>query len=140
MNEKLVHESRVNIRFNEVDVLGIVWHGHYIKYFEDGREDFGRKYGLGYMDFYRKGFLVPIVSIQCDYKRPLVYGDELTIRTIYEPSDAAKLIFHYFIYRNNEKELVAQGKSVQVFLSANDQQLQIINPPFFESWKLQNLG
>jgi acyl-CoA thioester hydrolase len=139
MNEKLVHESRVNIRFNEVDVLGIVWHGHYIKYFEDGREDFGRKYGLGYMDFYREGFLVPIVSIQCDYKRPLIYGDELNIRTVYEPSDAAKLIFHYFIYRNNEQELVAQGKSVQVFLSRADQQLQIINPPFFESWKTQNL-
>jgi acyl-CoA thioester hydrolase len=122
-----------------VDVLGIVWHGHYIKYFEDGREDFGRKYGLGYMDFYREGFLVPIVSIQCDYKRPLIYGDELNIRTVYEPSDAAKLIFHYFIYRNNEQELVAQGKSVQVFLSRADQQLQIINPPFFESWKTQNL-
>jgi len=31
------------IRFSEVDSMGVVWHGNYIKYFEDGREAFGNK-------------------------------------------------------------------------------------------------
>ena len=37
-------EIRFKIRFNETDPLGIVWHGHYITYLEDGRESFGKKY------------------------------------------------------------------------------------------------
>ncbi|MFP3594736.1 acyl-CoA thioesterase, partial [Chryseobacterium sp. SIMBA_038] len=28
--------EEVRVRFNETDPLGIVWHGHYIVYFEDG--------------------------------------------------------------------------------------------------------
>ena len=46
---KLSEVIPINIRFHEVDSLRIVWHGHYLKYFEDGREAFGRKYGIGYM-------------------------------------------------------------------------------------------
>ena len=36
-----------DIRFSEVDSMGVVWHGNYAKYFEDAREEFGRKYDLG---------------------------------------------------------------------------------------------
>ena len=43
----------IRVRFNETDPLGIVWHGNYIKYFEEGREAFGRKYGLSYLDVQR---------------------------------------------------------------------------------------
>ncbi|MCH5716298.1 acyl-CoA thioesterase [Niabella hibiscisoli] len=50
----LSHTIEVLIRFNEADPLGIVWHGHYVRYFEDGREAFGEQYGIGYMHFLRK--------------------------------------------------------------------------------------
>ncbi len=37
----------VRVRFSEVDSLKMVWHGSYVKYMEDGREAFGREFGLG---------------------------------------------------------------------------------------------
>ena len=40
----------IRVRFNETDPLGIVWHGYYITYFEDGREAFGRLHGISYLD------------------------------------------------------------------------------------------
>lgn len=40
-----------DIRFSEVDSMNVVWHGSYPLYFEDAREAFGRKYGLGYLVF-----------------------------------------------------------------------------------------
>jgi hypothetical protein len=49
----LLEKTEVIIRFNEADPLGIVWHGHYIRYFEDGREAFGKKFGITYLDFYK---------------------------------------------------------------------------------------
>lgn len=123
------------VRFNEADPLGIVWHGHYVRYFEDGREAFGKTFGISYMDFYRNGLAVPIVSVQCDYKKPLRYGDVVEIRTTYEPTAAAKLVFHYELYQREKNTLVARGTSTQVFVDAKTFELHLTPPPFFEQWK-----
>lgn len=126
----------VPIRFSEVDSLRVVWHGHYIKYFEDGREAFGKQYGLGYLDIYdADGFAVPIVDVQTQYKRPLQYGDSAIIETTFINSPAAKLIFEYKIFSANHKHLVCEGKTIQVFMHPAKQELFIVNPPFFEEWK-----
>ena len=61
----LVCKTEVLVRFNEADPLGIVWHGHYIRYFEDGREDFGKQFGIGYLDFYKNGLVIPVVNVDC---------------------------------------------------------------------------
>ena len=54
----------IPIKFSEVDSLRVVWHGNYVRYFEDGREAFGRQYGLGYLDIFENGNLaVPIVDL-----------------------------------------------------------------------------
>ena len=122
------------IKFNEVDALGIVWHGHYIRFFEDGREAFGELHGLAYMDIYRKGFVAPVVNIHCDYKKPLEYGDIAIIETKFIDSPAAKIIFEYKITTAG-KGLIAEGKSVQVFLDNANRQLQLTAPEFFTDWK-----
>ena len=58
--EKILSVTRsFNVRFNEVDSMGVVWHGHYAVYFEDAREAFGAKYGLEYLMMYHKGFWSP---------------------------------------------------------------------------------
>ena len=134
MIKNLVDKRTIRVRFNEADPLGVVWHGHYVRYFEDGRESFGQKFGLSYLDFFNKGVVVPIVHIDCDYKRPLRYGESVYIETEYIPSEAAKLQFRYKL-TTLTGELVATGSSVQVFLGREDFILQLTNPPFFAEWK-----
>src|SRR6187549_469324 len=90
----LQEETEVAVRFNEADPLGIVWHGHYIRYCEDGREAFGKRYGVSYLDFYKQGYAVPVISIQCDYKKPLRYGERVIVSCFYDDTPAAKLKFH----------------------------------------------
>jgi acyl-CoA thioester hydrolase len=131
----LIHQTEVIVRFNEADPLGIVWHGHYVRYFEDGREAFGKKFGISYLDFYHQGLAVPVVSVNCDFKKPLRYGNSVIVETTMLPSRAAKLIFNYKIYESEKKALVATGASTQVFVDAKTFELQLINPPFFEQWK-----
>lgn len=131
----LPHETEVIIRFNEADPLGIVWHGHYIRYFEDGRESFGRKYGISYLDFYQQGLAVPIVSVDCQYKRPLRYGDIVIVETTYVPLEAAKLQFEYKMFESKSRDLVAVGSSLQVFVDAKTFDLQLTVPPYFAAWK-----
>ena len=138
MKMELTSRTEIQVRFNEADPLGIVWHGHYIRYFEDGREAFGNMHDLGYLEVYKLGFVIPVVSVQCDFKRSLRYGDRVIVETRFIPTDAAKLKFTYRLFNAASGELVATGSSVQVFLSKNDSVLQLSNPPFFEDWKIKH--
>ena len=138
MSKFLIERTEVAVRFNEADPLGIVWHGHYIRYFEDGREAFGNSHGLSYLDFFKQGFIVPVVKVNCDYKRSLRYGDRVLIESRFLPCEAAKLIFEYTLFNVKTNELVAKGSSLQVFLDKETSSLQLINPPFFHEWKKQH--
>lgn len=133
---ELINRTHQKIRFSEVDPLGIVWHGHYVKYMEDGREAFGEAFNLSYTDFYDAGLIVPIVKVDVNYKKDLKYRDTIMIETRYIDSPAAKILFEYRIYNNATGELVTTGKTTQVFLN-KDRQLLLSIPPMFEQWKRQ---
>ncbi len=123
----------IRIRFNETDALGIVWHGNYISYFEDGREAFGRKHQISYLDVMRHGYSTPIVKSVCEHKLPLKYGDVVRIETIFVDTPAAKMVFRFKIY-NSENQIVCTGETTQVFLD-EEGNLTLNIPPFFEAWK-----
>ncbi|OJW98306.1 MAG: 4-hydroxybenzoyl-CoA thioesterase [Bacteroidetes bacterium 43-93] len=135
LNKTLTHTTELVVKFSEADPLGIVWHGHFIRYFEDGREAFGEAYGLRYLDFYRSNIVVPIVKISCDYKRILRYGHKIRLQTTYEDCQAAKLIFHYAIYDLDTDEKVAIGTSTQVFMDKESLELMWNYPQFMLDWK-----
>jgi acyl-CoA thioester hydrolase len=132
-NEALRHTETARVRFNETDPLGIVWHGHYIVYFEDGREAFGRQHGLTYLDIQNSGFTTPIVKTSTEHFLPLRYGETFTVETTYINSNAAKLIYKYKIF-NQEGKLACSGETTQVFLD-NEGNLCLYLPEFFQQWK-----
>ena len=131
---KLTDRKEITVRFSEVDSMKIVWHGNYLKYFEDGRESFGLKYDLGYLEVYNHNVMIPIVKVNCDYKKPLVYGDDIIVETLYIPTEAAKIVFEYRIERKKDGEIVATGSSTQVFLTP-DGELLLNSPEFYSGWK-----
>src|SRR6185312_1833338 len=124
MLNKLSLRTEILVRFNEADPLGIVWHGHYVRYFEDGREAFGEKYGLRYLDIYEFGYTVPVVKIDCNYRRSLRYGDRVIVETTLINTAAAKLKFEYKLFNAATGELVADGTTLQVFLDIATSTLQ----------------
>lgn len=130
----LTASLQVRVRFNETDPLGIVWHGNYIKYFEEGREAFGRKYGISYLDIKHEGYATPIVKSVCEHKKMVKYGEVIRIETQYVPCAAAKMQFQYFIYNQND-ELVCTGETVQVFTALANNSLSLYNPDFYQRWK-----
>ena len=137
MQQSLTNTIEIEVKFSDVDMLGVVWHGNYIRYFEDGREAFGKQYGLGYMDVYNAGYVVPIVNVNCDYKRFLKYEDRLIIETTYTPTESAKINFAYRLLNAKTGELIVKGSTVQVFVRRDNFELQLTNPDFFMDWKQQ---
>jgi acyl-CoA thioester hydrolase len=136
-SKKLKAEKEINVRFNEVDSMSIVWHGSYALYFEDAREAFGAKYGLGYLDIFNNGYYAPLVDLRFEYKKTLIYGRKARVEITYRNTQAAKIIFDYEIFDVEDNSLITSGYSVQVFL---DKQYRLIwtNPEFYEKWKEKN--
>ncbi len=130
---ELTESVTIPVRFSEVDSLGIVWHGHYILYFEQGREAFGKTYGIDYLTVQKAGYTTPIVKSICEHKLPLRYGDTARIVTSYVDTLAAKMIFRFKIY-NSKDQLVCQGETIQVFLD-DTQNLSLNVPDFVVDWK-----
>lgn len=131
---KLINTVKSKIRFSEVDSMGVVWHGNYVKYLEDGREAFGQEYKLGYYDVYDHGLYTPLVKLDIDFKQIIKYGESIIIETEYIPVDAAKIIFKYRIINANTKNVVLTAKSTQVFMDKKGE-LQLTNPDFYAEWK-----
>lgn len=125
--------SEIRVRFTETDPLGIVWHGNYIQYFEDGREAFGREHGISYLEQKANGYTSPIVKSICEHKLPLRYGDVASIKTDFVYSPAAKLIFRYRIF-DPKGRLVCLGETIQVFLNEQGE-LSLTKPDFFVKWE-----
>ena len=122
----LIDRTTIKVRFSEIDSMQIVWHGEYVRYFEDGRESFGKHYSLGYM--------VPIVELNCQFKQSLSFGEEVIIETRYISCEAAKIKFEYVLYRATDNNIVATGSTTQVFLNTN-RELELATPAFYQEWK-----
>ncbi len=133
---ELVAEKKIEIRFSEVDVMNVVWHGSYPLYFEDAREAFGAKYDLSYKRYMDERVFAPIVELDIKYKRPILYGMTPVVRIVYRPTEAAKIVFDYEIVDAEIGTVFATAHSVQVFMDMN-YNLMWDNPDFFVEWKKQ---
>ncbi len=133
----LTATARIEIRFNECDPLGIVWHGNYVNYFQEGREAFGKKYNLSYLDMFQKGFATPIIHLQTDFKKTLQYKDVALVETTLRSTPAAKIIFDYIIKNEKTGDLVCRGTTTQVFVTGTKMELSLTVPEVFAQWKKQ---
>jgi len=77
MPDPLTVYIKRRVKFSEADVMGIVWHGRYPEYFEEGSAELGRRYGLSYKDFYESQLRAPIVQLHIDHFKPLFWMKSL---------------------------------------------------------------
>ncbi len=128
---------RRRVRFEEVDALGIVWHGRYPSFLEDGRAEFGRIYGLSYSMFKTERIAAPIVQMQIDYRHPLEFDQEFEIETILHWCDALKLTFEYVLTADVHQKgnvTVATASTVQL-LTDSDGTLLLTETGFIREFR-----
>ena len=137
--KSITYETKIKVRFSEVDSMGIVWHGNYVKYLEDGREAFGKEFGLSYMGVFREyGYMIPMVKLEMDYKNQLFYEDEAVLRIRLIDNPAAKICFEYELIRIPDNTLILTAETIQVFMT-KDRELELNMPDFFTEWKEKHL-
>ena len=121
------------VRFEEIDLLGMVWHGRYPSYFEDGRIAFGDRYGLAYQTFILHKTMAPVVQMHFDYKTPLRFDETFRICTRLHWSEAARLNFSYTLEKD-ETTVVATGYTVQL-LTEPDGTVLLVVPEWMRDFR-----
>lgn len=129
-------EKEIDVRFSDVDMMGVVWHGSYVAYLEDAREAFGAKYGLSYMKYIVEQTAAPVVELDIKYKKPLTYGMKALVRATYRHTESAKIVFDYEIVNPEDGSVCLTATSVQVFMDM-DHKLLWEAPEFYTQWKKQ---
>lgn len=87
------HETPITVRFNEVDAYQVAWHGHYVAWMEEARNDLAGRFGLDAAQIADAGFLAPVVVLELKYLRPLRFGDRLRVLTTVRRTETATLEF-----------------------------------------------
>ena len=120
-------ETRIMVRFNEVDAYHVAWHGHYVAWMEVGRNELAGKFGLNADDIAAHDFLAPVVLLEVKFLRPTRFDEELLIRTSLKRMETATLEFNSVIIGADGKKC-ATGKTVHSLTDKNGT-LQYYLPP-----------
>lgn len=96
------HDLHLRVRYCETDPMGFVHHSNYLTYFELGRTEMLRASGGNYRQMEADGLRVVVAKVECNYRKPASYDDELIIRTRIERVTPAKIIHRYEVLRNGE--------------------------------------
>lgn len=105
------------VRYAETDQMQFVHHSNYLKYFEMARLEWLSSLGISYAAMEKNGILMPVVSAELNFKKPLFFGDELNVRVSLKKPPTATLKFNYQIVNQSDEE-ICTGGTVLVFLSA----------------------
>ena len=120
------------VRFNEVDPMGIMWHGHYVSFLEDARVALGDALGVGYNDFFNRGITLPVRRMQVDYLAPLFYGKTYQIIARLFYSEAVRFNYDFTIL-DEHHHLCTRGCSVQLLVDKQGN-LLVERPAFYEEF------
>lgn len=113
----MIHETTVRVRYGEVDRMGVVYHAHYLPYFETGRTEFLRSLGRAYREVEEGGTLLVVADAGLRFLRPAAYDDVLRVRTRLVSVTGVRLVFEYEVDRPADGVQCATGHTT---LAATD--------------------
>lgn len=106
------------INYYETDKMGITHHSNYVRFMEEARLNFLDQIGFGFENWEKDGIISPVIGIECDYKRPTTFGDELRIQVGIVEYKRIKLSLSYTMINTKTEEIVCVGKSHHCFMNA----------------------
>lgn len=125
------HTVSIAVRFNEVDSMKVVWHGHYVAYCETAREAWLAARGLSYQEMDRLGCVAPVARMQFEFLRPILGGQTVQVTCAQIPGGEPKLECFYEI-RDEAGQLLSIAESLQVFVDRQGVVFLSAPPPVAE--------
>jgi len=128
------NEIKIRVCYGDTDKMGVVYYGTYPRFYEAGRNEFLRSYGITYREIEDAGIVWPVRTLNITYLKPAFYDDLLTVRTIVEEMPAVRLKIKTEIY--NQKEELINCAEV-VLISTNPKTGKAMRTP---QWLLEKFS
>lgn len=120
----ILSRAEVVVRYAETDMMGVVYHGSFLPWFEIGRTTLLREQGLPYRDLEAAGYRLPVLEVSARYFKPALYDDTLTIVTALREKPVLRIRLDYEVRRGDE--LLATGWTLHAFI---DRTGRPVRPP-----------
>ncbi len=105
----------IRVRYGETDQMGVVHHGNYALYIEMGRIEWLRKLGISYKKMEEEGIMLPVISMQLNFKKSARYDDVIKVKTELKKIPIATIEFDYEITNEND-EIITTANTVLAFI------------------------
>lgn len=129
--EKILVQAELpfKVEFYDVDTMGVVWHGNYVKYMEAVRCVLLDKIGYGYSVMMEEGYAFPVITIAVKYVRSLVFGENAVIKAyLLEYKDRVRIKYEVL---NSAGEVATKAESVQIAVDWKTKETQFESPALF---------
>ncbi|MHC1760579.1 MAG: acyl-CoA thioesterase [Negativicutes bacterium] len=103
------------VRFVETDLMGVVHHSNYLRWFEMARVEYLRTANVLLPDLIAAGILFPITDVQCKYRQSAYFDEMIRVEARLVDFSRAKLCFSYRVLRETDNILLAEGTTQNVF-------------------------
>lgn len=120
-------ESTITVRYAETDMMGVVYHGNYLPWFEVGRTDLLKQHGIAYRQLEAEGFFLPVLEVHMNFRLPARYDDVLTVITSLKEPPTLRIKLEYEVRRGND--LLVTGQTVHAFIDRRG--VPVRPPPVF---------
>lgn len=128
-------ESEIVVPFHDIDLMGIAWHGHYVKYFEIARCDLLDSIDYNYLQMGASGYAWPVIDLHIRYPKPLKFQQRAFVRaTIVEWEFRLKI--KYEIWDETRKHRLTKGHTIQVAVDRRTEEMCLVSPDIL----LEKLG
>ncbi len=124
------------VQYYETDKMGVTHHSNYIRWMEEARVDFLHQAGWDYDRLESMGIVSPVVSVECQYRKPTVFAEKVQITVHVEKFTGVRLWIGYTM-QDQTGETVLEGRSEHCFLHADGSPIRMKKefPGFYETMK-----
>jgi acyl-CoA thioester hydrolase len=119
--------TAIHVPFYDVDMMHVVWHGHYVKYLEQARCALLADVGYDYAAMAASGYAWPVIDLQLRYMKSAVFGQHLTVRAELVEWES-RLKIHYLIQDDASGMRLTRASSVQVAVDMATGEMQLNSP------------
>jgi acyl-CoA thioester hydrolase len=125
---------RDKVRFVETDMMGVVHHANYLRWFEMGRVAYLRTCGISLGELMAADIIFPITEVQVKYKNSCTFDDDFEVQTTMSAFNKAKMDFSYKVIRLRDGAVAVEGHTRNVFTDKEGHIVRL-EPQWFDKIK-----
>lgn len=124
----LTAQVEIEVPFQDVDLMQVVWHGNYFRYFETARAALLRKINYDYPEMRASGYVWPVVELKARFVQPMRYAQRIRVRAELQEWEN-RLKIAYRVADALSAKRLSSGYTIQCAVDARSGELQLVSPP-----------